>query len=384
MNSRIRFISATAAAILALGFGGSAANAVAPTSQGSAEGVLYVAEITDNTVYIGDIGNPATALTAFWSLADSKVDQVAVTSGYVAWASGDDTSSISNKVLIAPIGLTAANIVTVDLPGASTDYVTGLAADATGTLIYASVGDTIYAINATTGTYVTSYTDSSVSDISWGLWVDGYNDRVYYCDAQGNTGDVYGGNLSGTGVASSVVVIHAEVNGSCDGIGNDPVTGRVYIASYDASTFTVDPMIFAWMNGDGSGTPTEIALPNAASYVLPSSMYVSHDTGKIFWAEEGYVREMNFDGSGLRTLYTGTHPVSGGFENLAVTFGTTLSDLSNSGGGSGGGGSNGGGSNGGSSSEGLASTGGNDVAATIAVLLGLVALGAGIVARRRA
>lgn len=373
MNSRIRFVAASAAALLATGLGVGTAHAAAPTSQGSAEGVLYVAEITDGTVYIGDIGNPASTIGTFWHQDASLVDMVAVTSGHVAWAAGDDTSPISNQVLIAPIGLTAEDILTVDLPGATTARVTGLAADATGNLIYASVGDTIYAINATTGTYVTSHTDSSVENISWGLWVDGYNDRVYYCDAMDVTGDVYGGNLSGTGVASSVAVIHAAVNSTCDGIGNDPVTGRVYTASYASDL----PLRFAWMNGDGTGTPTEIAIPNPSTYVLPSSMYVSHDTGKIFWAEEGYVREMNFDGSGLRTLYTGSHPESGGFQNLAITFGTTLADLANSGGG---GGSNGGGS----SNEELASTGGNDVAATIAVLLGMFALVAGIVVRRRA
>ena len=375
MNSRIRFASATAAALLALGFGGSAANAVAPTSQGSADGVLYVAEITDNTVYIGDIGNPTSPIGTFWFRAGSLVDQVAVTQNHVAWAAGDDTSTIANKVLIAPIGLEAENTVTVDMPG--TDRVSGLAADATGNLIYASVGDTIYAINATTGNYVTSHTNDSVSDISWGLWVDGYNDRIYYCDAMGSTGDVYGGNLSGTGVASGVTVIHAAVNDNCDGIGNDPVTGRVYTASYAASSYNVEPMIFAWMNGDGTGTPTEIAVPSAESYALPSSMYISHDTGKIFWSEEGYVREMNLDGSGMRTLYTGSHSSSGGFQNLAITFGTTLADLEAT---SGGGGSGGGGS----SNEGLASTGGNTVAATIAVVLGFVVLGAGVFARRRA
>jgi hypothetical protein len=102
-------------------------------------------------------------------------------------------------------------------------------------------------------------------------------------------------------------------------------------------------------------------------------MFVSHDTGKIYMARENEVYELNFDGSGVRVLYTGSHG-SNGFQNLAVAYGRTIDNVD--GGGDGGGGDGGDGDGGGQTPDNLAFTGFDPLlpagVAVLFVLTGLV------------
>lgn len=370
MNRRLTLLFRTAALISAIFLGSTPAAFATPTSQGGTDGVLFMSEATDGTIYVGDILNPTTAKTVFWHADDSSVDEVAVTETRIGWASylAAGAGPLANKVFISDLGTTAGTITEATLPDAG--RVTALAADLQGERFYATQGNKIYAIDSDGSSVVVALTDASVSGVTWGLWADGYNHRLYYC-ANSN---LYGADLNNDGTASNLTTIFTGTNPSCDGMGIDPVAERMYMASYNSSPK------FSWANADGSGSVTEIVPTDPMVGGAPSSMFVSHDTHKIYFATEPNVYEINFDGTGLRLLYSGTHN-SWGFENIAVAYGVTLDNIGDGGsGGSGGGGDNGGSGN--HTSGSLAFTGFDPLlpagGAVLLVLVGLV-----IVIRRR-
>jgi hypothetical protein len=53
-------------------------------------------------------------------------------------------------------------------------------------------------------------------------------------------------------------------------------------------------------------------------------MFVSHTTGKLYFASENRVYESNLDGSALRSLYSGSN-----IQNLAIYYGASISTISN-------------------------------------------------------
>jgi LPXTG-motif cell wall-anchored protein len=343
-----------------------------PTSQGGPDGVLFMSEASDGTIYVGDFLNPPTAKSEFWHSSGSMVDEVAVTATRIGWSSYMGSAELTGKVLIANLGTTAGTVTTVDVPG--TGGITGLAASVQDERFYAVRNDKIYMIPSDGSAATLALTDSSLSGVVWGLWADGYNQRVYWCSA----GDIHSADMNGDGTLTNSTLLFTDTNPDCDGIGIDPVDGRLYMASYNSSPR------FSSANADGTGSVTEITATDVPAGGAPSSMFVNHDSGTIYLATESNVYEMDFDGSNVRSLYTGTHG-GAGFENLAVAYGATLDNIDNggnSGGGSNGGGSgNGGGANNNKSSE-LAATGSNSVNSLLIAGL-LVASGIALAARGR-
>lgn len=362
-----------AAVTVSLAVGPTAAVAAPPSSQGGSDGVLYMTEKTDGAIYLGDIQNPVAEKTTFWQLDDSYVDEVSVTETRIGWASISGSSTILGKVLITDIDLTAGTTVEVEVPG--TGGIRALGASIQDETFYAIRNDTIYVIPSEGGTPVAALTNASLQAVEWGLWVDGYNQRVYWCSSS----NLYGSDMNPDGTLTNFTTIFSGTNPNCDGLGIDPVTQVLYMASYN------NPPRFSWANANGSGSVTEIVATDVPPGGAPSSMFVSHDTGKIFLALENQVYEMNFDGTGVRPLYTGVHG-SSGFQNLAVSYGRTLDDIDGTDGDGeepGGGDSDGGNTDGGESVRALADTGFDSVGGIIAasaLLLSGVAL---IVARAK-
>jgi LPXTG-motif cell wall-anchored protein len=343
-----------------------------PTSQGGPDGVLFMSEASDGTIYVGDFLNPPTAKSEFWHSAGSMVDEVAVTATRIGWSSFMGSAELTGKVLISDLGTTAGTVTSVDVPGSGT--ISALAASVQDETFYAVRNDNIYVIPSDGSGATLALNDSSLSTVEWGLWVDGYNQHVYWC----SSGNIHSADMNNDGTLSNSTEIFTGTNPDCDGIGIDPVDGRLYMASYNSSPR------FSSANADGTGSVTEITATDVPAGGAPSSMFVNHDSGTIYLATENNVYEMGFDGSNVRSLYTGTHG-GAGFENLAVAYGATLDNIDNggnSGGGSSGGGSgNGGGSNNNKSSE-LAATGSNSVDGLLIAGL-LVAGGLALAARGR-
>jgi hypothetical protein len=327
MNRRLSSIVGAVALVSVVSLGAGPSAFAAPTSQGGSDGVLFMTEKTDGAIYIGDIQNPTAPKATFWLDAASSVDQVSVTQTRIGWASRT-SGSIEGKVLISDIDLTAGTIDEVAVPG--TGGILALGASIQDETFYAIRNDKIYVIPSAGGSPVLALTDASLASVEWGLWVDGYNQKVFWC-SQSN---LYGTEMNGDGTLANLTTLFTGTNPNCDGLGVDPVTERLYMASYSASPR------FSWANADGTGSVTEIFAPDVPSGGAPSSMFVSHDTGKIYMAREDAVYELNFDGSGVRVLYTGSHG-SNGFQNLAVAYGRTIDNV-------GGGGDDGGGGGGGS------------------------------------
>lgn len=347
--------------------GSSSAHAVRPTSQGGSDGVLFMTESTDGAIYIGDIQNPVAPKTTFWVDPLSLVSNVSVTETRIGWGSIAGSSSILGKVFIADINLTAGAIVEVEVPG--TGGILALGASIQDETFYAIRNDKIYVIPSAGGSPILALTDASLASVEWGLWVDGYNQKAYWC-SQSN---LYGAAMNGDGTLSNLTTIFTGTNPTCDGLGVDPVTERLYMASYSSAPR------FSWANADGSGSVTEIFAPGVPAGGAPSSMFVSHDTGKIYMARENEVYELNFDGTDVRSLYTGLHG-SNGFQNLAVAYGRTIDDVDGGGGGDGGGGDDGGGGGDGggdgeSETGALADTGFNPVSISV-IAAGLLGMGA--------
>ncbi|AXE53855.1 hypothetical protein [Aurantimicrobium sp. MWH-Uga1] len=300
-----------------------------PTMQGGTEGVLFVTEMTDGAIYIGDFKSTPTPKSIFWQDTASSVNQVAVTSGYVAWASNGGGSNIRGKVLISPIATTAGTITTVSLPltGSTVPVIHALAADYFGERFYAAASDNkIYSFKSDGTDLRIELSHSSVMKIRWGMWVDSYNNTLTYCtfsnyvNGADTPGDLFQFTITGSTV-SAPVTLKANFLQDCDGVGVDPVDGKVFAASSAAPWAS----FATYLPSDPSSFAT-IAYNPVLTSTAPSSMFVSHSTGKFYFTTEQYVHEANFDGTQVRTLYVGTH-TGAGFQNLAVYYGATIANI---------------------------------------------------------
>lgn len=304
------------------------------SSQGGADGVLFMTEKTDGAIYVGDFKATPTAKSTYWQSDGSLVDEVAVTQTRVAWASSAEAnpnatpprlaSNIQSKVLISNVGTKAGTVTTVDIPNSA--VISGLAADYFNERFYLTTkaGD-IYSVKSD-GTDLVKLinADASVQAVSWGFWFDSYNAKAYWCNgsSQASTGTLTSATLNGS-TLSTPTTLDSSFLAKCDGLGIDPSTQTIFAAAYQPVTAGGDDYWMSYTQPAGAKTTLTIT---GTSKLAPSSMFVSHATSKIYFTTEDYVYEVGYDGTGLRTLYTGTH-TSSGFENLAVYYGKTLDTI---------------------------------------------------------
>lgn len=291
--------------------------------QGGSNGVIFFTEQTDGAIYLGDISNSPATRTVFWQDPTSRVDSVAVTGTRIAWSSMNAVSGgiLYSKVFITDVGLTAGTIATVTIPGNVS--VKSLAADYFAERFYVTTSNgNIYSFSsdgtdlylAVDGTAVGTTISNAIKDVIWGLSIDPYNSQLYFCNW--TSGNLWKAAINGATVSTPTILKAAALT-SCDGVGVDPVTQQVFLAAVNpASVKSVSQ----------SGTVTSITPSSPLLGTAPSSMFVSHATQKIYFATELNVYEIGYDGSGLRALYTGTRDPLG-FENLAVYYGATQSNL---------------------------------------------------------
>lgn len=296
-----------------------------PNVQGGAHGVMYITESTDGAIYVGDFESSPTAKTVFWQQAGTNVDEVAVTQSRIAWTSKNINSPLRSKIYISKVGTTAGTITTVTIPG--NVVVVGLGADYFNERFYAATSDgKLYSVNGDGTDLNLALTHAPLANVSWGMWVDSYNSRIYYCEwnnIQGQTTNkgLWSASFSGASVSAPQNLV-ANFMTSCDGLGVDPVTQKVFAAGSNG----------VWATYDGS-TAAPLSIPDVVSGArtdgAPSSMFVSHSTGKIYFTTEQHVYEVDYAGnSGLRVLYTNVAGRnSQGFENLAVFYGQTLATI---------------------------------------------------------
>lgn len=331
ISSVVRVITALSLAIFIV-FGSSAVANATPSAatQGGANGVLYFTEKTLGTIYLGEIDSSPASQAVFWTDSASKVDEVAVTQRKIAWASQDLTSNMRMKIKISSIGSTAGSITEVSLPTtASTDNIKSLTADPFGERFFVttSLGD-IWAFNSD-GLFLTKMFDgttnsaisSEVTRIFWGTWFDPYNSKFYFC-TNTPTSRVYVADVTG-----SVMSLPTLVNSNsptllqqCDGLGVDPYTQKIFTLKANSP--------YSWTTLETSGATTQVstfvdANSNAVTRMgAPSSMFVSHSTGKMYFTDEQHAYESNFDGTGARVLYTGIN-----IQNIAVYYGTDAANI---------------------------------------------------------
>ena len=296
-----------------------------PAQQGGADGVLFFTDITDGSIYLGNIGQTQLPKSVFWQESGSKVDSVAVTETRIAWSSFTAVSGdpLFGKVLISDIALTAGTITTVAIPG--NPKVTSLAADYFAERFYITTnsGD-IYSISsdgtdvylAVSGSVAGTTISNAIKDVVRGLWIDSYNSSLYFCTW--GTGNVWKSSITGTTV-STPVVLKAGALTSCDGIGVDPETQQVFLAA-------VNPAPGAWTSMTQAGVLTTITPSASTVGGAPSSMFVSRSTQKIYFSTELNVYEMGYNGSSLVSLYSGPNTTLG-IQNIAVDYGATQSTL---------------------------------------------------------
>ncbi len=336
------------ASIPILGGGMTPANAStipAANTQGGSEGVLYFTEPGIGTIHIGDIGATPSTASVFWEDAASKVDQVAVTQKRIAWASQNATSNMRNQVKISNVGLVAGTITTVniDLPSGR---ITSLTADPFGErfFITTSVGD-IWLIpsngvssrrvfdgrtGADWGTDKLKAKEA-IEKVWWGAWFDPYNSKYYFCTLTAtpsfDSSRIYVASVTGTTMALPTVVRSSgsEVRvQTCDGLGVNPSTQEMFALSTQSRPGM-------WFRVTAQGVSTRVnprvgdsTSTGAVNSGVPSSMFVSHTTGKLYFTTESAVFESNFNGTNTRTLYTGAD-----LQNLAVYYGASLSTIDN-------------------------------------------------------
>lgn len=305
-----------------------------PTTQGGSDGVLFMTEMSDHAIYVGDFKSTPTPKTVYWQQDGSLVSEIAVTQTRVAWAANSEAnpstnpprvaSTILGKLLISNVGKTAGTVTEVAMPNNA--VITGLASDFFNEKFYLTTKDgDVYSVKSD-GTALTKEisADATVAKVAWGLWFDSYNSKLYWCD--GNTQSVTGTLSMATvtsGTLSSPTVLEANFLAKCDGLGVDPATQVVYAAAYQAQTSNGNDF---WMSFDTATSQKTSITITGTTRVAPSTMFVSHATSKIYFTAEAEVYEVNYDGSGLRVLYTGPH-TSGGFQNIAVYYGQTLDTI---------------------------------------------------------
>lgn len=298
-----------------------------PALQGGNAGVLYFTEETDGAIYLGDFSS--TTRSTYWQQTDSYVDSVAVTASRVAWSSLNSTTSgqysaLRGKVLISNVGATAGQVTTVTIPDdpsiANAPQITSLAADYFAERFYVTTNEgKIYSFFSD-GTDVQLVASStSISSVWWGLWVDPYNSELLYCNTGGN---LYKSTISGNTI-SAPSLLKSSFLSSCDGLGVDPVTRKIYGATYGQNTSFATYL-------PSSNTLSTVTFSPALVGGAPSSMFVSSSTSKFYFTTEERVYEANFDGTGVRDLYSGSH-ASRGFENLAVYYGATMANITTTG-----------------------------------------------------
>ena len=320
---------------LSVGTEARASSIPSANSQGGSEGVLYFTEPGIGTIHIGDIGSTPSTASVFWVDAASKVDQVAVTQTRIAWATQDATSNMRDQVKISNIGLTAGTITTVTIPSLS-GRITSLTADTFGErfFITTSVGD-IWLIpsNGTSSTKVFNGSSNAgvkaaVEKVWWGSWYDSYNSKYYFCtyDTSGfDASRLYVASVTGSTMAlpsliqssGSPVRVH-----TCDGLGVNPSTQEMFALSTQSR-----PGLWIRVTAQGASTqvnPRGADNLGAVNSGAPSSMFVSHTTGKLYFASETNIFESNLNGTNTRTLYNGTS-----LQNLAVYYGASLSTINN-------------------------------------------------------
>lgn len=291
-----------------------------PSAQGGANGVIYFTEATDGAIYVGDFNS--TTKQTFWSAPGSDVDQVAVTGSRIAWASGyaANGSVLRDKIFISDIGTSVGTITEVTVPGSV--FVRSLAADHFGEKFYFTTSDgNVYSVTSD-GSGLQKLTSSpvaSVRNVDWGMWVDPYNQTLTYC-TKDVPNKLYQASITGSTLGSPTeLAILTSLY--CDGIGVDPATGMIFIADARSTSS------FATYLASRTPSLETVTYATPPTGVAPSSMFVSHATLKFYFSTETGIFESSFDGSALRSLYSGIHNANG-FQNIAVYFGADLNNIS--------------------------------------------------------
>jgi uncharacterized repeat protein (TIGR02543 family) len=316
----------------------------AANTQGGSEGVIYFTEATSGTIHIGDIGATPSTKGIFWQDSLSKVDQVAVTQTRIAWASRDVNSNMRTSVMISNIGDQVGTVTTVDFNTLPSDgIITSLTADTFGERFYitTSVGD-IWLIPSAGGSPTRVFNSSTnagiataVGQVFWGSWFDSYNSKFYFCtysSSSATAGRVYVATVTGSTMATPALVkrLGSDVTVEfCDGLGVNPSTQEIFALSAHPTFSPTAPFNRVnWSRITSDGIKTNVTQVRDDSNDLlagaPSSMFVSHVTGKLYFASETRMYESNFDGSNTRVLYTGTN-----MQNIAVYYGASISTIDN-------------------------------------------------------
>ena len=291
-----------------------AAPAQAGAGQGSATGTIYFAEISTNTVWVGDISNPNGPKSTFWTADAASPDQVATTLTSVAWSSlySEPGTPLYQKIMIAPLARTAANVVEVSTSG----VVRSLAADIAHDRILAVVDNTIISVKPDGTDLRTIVTDDNLNRgetaNEWALTIDEASHNIYAVGGDENGPVITEYTMDAAHlVEQSRRIVYSGIE-TIDGLFVDPVSKILYWTTYQGD---------AVGKGTVDGLNQETILATAG--IAPTGAVISNATGKFYFTTENYVYEMNLDGTGLRELYAGDY-TSSGFEGLAIAFGVTL------------------------------------------------------------
>lgn len=305
-----------------------------PNTQGGNTGVIYFTEMNEGKIYLGDFAGSTRSV--FWSDPTSKVNEVAVTATRIAW-SAYDNGALKGKIKISNVGSTAGTITTVTIPLNPT--ITSLTADAFGEQFYVTtdLGD-IWRISSD-GQTQTKMLDGAVQtavgdivrDVYWGSWFDSYSSTYYFCPWSGMSAhrkQVMKATVSGSAMSVPTALkvnANTEVQvDNCDGLGIDPATQELFALSsaspYDWSR--IAPATSPYWTKTSVTTFTDVNSSPITRAGAPSSMFVSHSTGKMYFATETDLYETNFDGTNTRTIYLGNN-----IQNIAVYYGATTSTI---------------------------------------------------------
>lgn len=290
------------------------ASFIAPANaQGSATGAVFLSEMATGSVWVGDIGANPQEKHLFWQAAGSAIDQVAATNTMVAWSSAyTEDNAYKNKVFIAPVGQTAENVVTVNMPY----LVQALAADQAGEKFYAISDGRIYKINSDGSSKVQIVSDqANLMGAFWALAIDTTNHKIYATNDENGELYVYQLDANNENGDSGTLLLQDEKLVFSDGLWIDVPGNRIVWTGYNenAGVHQIDL--------DGSNYA--LVVDTSSLGTAPTGMIVSNSTSKMFFTTEESFIETDLSGNNSRILYTSGLTESG-FEGFAIAFGITL------------------------------------------------------------